>query len=273
MEITNTLQIRQTAVGDEDLAVDVGGFVGGEEEEVFGDFGGGGDHFVDVRASLDDAHAVFVDIGEGFEDLGLDATGGDGVATDVLVAVHGGGVADEAVDGVFRHGVGDTGLTAADAGNGGGGDNGPAFLHEGNSSLKGPEGPLDVDSKNMVQGLFAAVGDGFKVVHNTRISDQNIQATILRLDLAEDPVDILGFREVGRQGDDLTGVGLVFGFLDHAVQPFLTAGYSVNFAALLGCQERGSPAYARGSSSNDHNLVGKSHAKYLPFLASILTRT
>lgn len=132
------------------MAVDVGGIVGGEEEEVFGDFVGGGDHFVDVGPSLDDAHALLVNIGEGFEDLGLDATGGNGVAADVLVAVHGGGVADEAVDGVFGHGVGDTGLTAADAGNGGGGDNGPAFLHEGDSGLKGPEGPLDVDRKNMV---------------------------------------------------------------------------------------------------------------------------
>lgn len=132
------------------MAIDVGGVVGGEEEEVFGDFVSRGDHFIDVGASLDDAHALLVDIGEGFEDLGLDAAGGDGVAADVLVAVHGGGVADEAVDGVLGHGVGDTGLTTTDASNGGGGDNGPAVLHKGDSGLKGPEGPLDVDRKNMV---------------------------------------------------------------------------------------------------------------------------
>lgn len=60
------------------MAADVGGDVGGEEEKVFGDFVGGGDHFVDVGASLDDAHALLIDMGEGFEDLGLDATqGGD----------------------------------------------------------------------------------------------------------------------------------------------------------------------------------------------------
>ena len=247
------------------MAVDVRGIVGGKEEEVFGDFVGRGDHFVNVGSSLDDAHALLVDISEGFQDLGLDATGGDGVAADVLVAVHGGGVANEAVDSVFGHGVGDTGLTTADAGNGGGGDNGPAFLHEGDSGLKGPEGPLDVDRKNPVQGLFAAVGDGLEVVHDACIGNQNIQATVVCFDLTKYPLDVLGLREVGGQGDDLTGIGLVFDFLDQTVQPILTAGYGVHLAPLFGCQDRGGPANARGSPSNDHNLVGKSHAKYLPF--------
>lgn len=109
------------------------------------------------------------------------------------------------------------------------------------------------------------MGDGLKVVHDTRIGNQNIQAAVVCFDLAKHPLDVLGLGEVGGQGDDLTGIGLVFDFLDQTVQPLLTAGYGVNLATLFSCQDGGCPANARGSPGNDHNLVGKSHAKYLPF--------
>lgn len=222
------------SVCGDDGSVEEAGIVACEEEGYLGDFVGFAHSGVDGHSGSCFCSAHGADVFHAFGDVGHDCAGADGVAADALVCVHVGGVFGESDEGVLGAGVGHAGSAAVESSDGGGVDDVSSALgeHLWDDFSGEHHGAVEVDGHDFVPGFVGYFSDGFHVVHDSGVVDEDVDFSFFGDDFVDDGFYLLFVGDVGCVADDVSSV--IFDFFYCLVESVFYQIDGVYNGAFLG---------------------------------------
>ena len=235
-------------------AVDVSGFVAGQEQYRTGDLngraGGGGSGQVRLKLRI----GVHVRHAHGSADLGRKAAGDDAVGTDPVILVHVSRIAGERDDGrlagaVYRAGAGLIGAFGGDMY-----DRSAAFLGlEGVDGLPGcVERSENIDLENGSQLFVTEIADGGHVIHDAGVVDQNVQSA----EFSDGKIDhgLVDFPDRDVTGKYTDDAFFLFQTFRQCFEALFPSGYGDHFRSFFGKKSNDLLAHAAAGSGDDSNF-------------------